>query len=151
MHNIVLHFLLFLSFFFTPYVAFGKPIGGREKTSMDFATIIIDTTGDTITLTPSGSISAANASMFTGTASASEFSMSGDKNTAVSISFSSGDVLTGPGSNMPLGSFTHDAGPTPSLDNKGKLVFNVGANLTINASQADGAYSGTYMVTVDYD
>ena len=58
--------------------------------------------------------------------------------------------MTGPGTAMALGNFTHDAGGSPAFDGSGDLSFNVGADLTVNASQAAGEYSGSYSVTVDY-
>lgn len=126
------------------------PIALSEDTAMNFATIIADTSGDVVTLTPAGSISAANTSTFSGTAAAGAFSATGGANAAVSISFSTGDTLTGPGTAMPLGTFTTDAGGSPAFDGSGDLAFNVGADLTINAAQTAGAYSGTYTLTVNY-
>lgn len=125
-------------------------IGLQERDSLGFGTIIIDTLGDTITLSPAGTISAQNMSMFSGTVTAGHIRATGDKNTAVSITFSSGDVLSGPGASMPLGNFTHDAGSSPAFDGRGKLEFNIGASLTVNPGQIDGNYSGTYVVYVDY-
>lgn len=145
--------VLFLSslFFMVSSLTNAAPVGPIvEDTAMDFATIIIDITGDTITLTPAGSISANNLSFFSGSPSAAQFSVTGDASTAATISFSSGDTLSGPGASMALGTFTHDAGGSPAFDGSGDLSFNVGASLTINASQASGSYSGVYTVTVDY-
>lgn len=121
-----------------------------EDTAMDFASVIADASGDTITLTPAGSISATGASTFSGTPAAGAFSATGTPSAAVAISFSSGDTLTGPGTAMPLGTFAHDAGGSPAFDGSGNLSFNVGADLTVNASQTAGSYSGTYTLTVDY-
>ncbi len=121
-----------------------------ETTEMDFGIIEPVAGGDTITLTPAGGISASGASTLAGTAAAGVWDATGTASHAVGISFSSGDTLTGPGTAMPLGSFTHNAGGSPAFDGSGDLSFNVGAALTINASQASGDYSGSYSVTVDY-
>lgn len=121
-----------------------------EDTAMDFATITADPTGDTITLTAASGISGTGASTFSGTAAAGAFSVTGTPSAAVTISFSTGDTLTGPGAAMGLGTFTNDAGGTPAFDGSGDLSFNVGANLGVNAGQVGGAYSGTYTLTVDY-
>lgn len=122
----------------------------QERTEMSFGTILVDPNGDMITLSPSGSISAQGSSIISGAFTAGEFRAQGDKYAAVSISFSAGDILTGPGSTMALGSFTHNAGAAPAFDNTGKIQFNVGATLTINAPQYDGLYSGTYTIFIDY-
>jgi len=144
--------VLFSGFlFFIPKALLAKPVGSlREITEMSFGTITVDSSGDTITLSPSGGITTQGTSIVSGTYAAAEFTVSGDKNTAFSISFSSGDSLTGPGTSMSLGSFTHSAGTSPVFDNKGKALFTVGASLTINSPQIDGSYSGTYTIFVDY-
>ena len=121
-----------------------------EDTAMDFATIAADPTGDTVTLTAADAISSTGTSTFSGTPSAGEFTATGTPNASVTISFSTGDTLTGPGAAMGLGTFTTDAGGTPALDGTGELTFNVGANLGVNAGQVGGTYTGTYTVTVDY-
>jgi len=121
-----------------------------EDTAMDFATVLADPAGDTVTLDTSNGVTSSGASTFSGTAASGAFSATGTPNAAVTISFSSGDTLTGPGAAMGLGTFTTDAGGTPAFDASGDLSFNVGANLTVNAGQAGGAYTGTYTLTVDY-
>lgn len=121
-----------------------------EDTAMDFATIVADSAGDTVTLATDNSISSTGTSTFSGTTAAGAFSATGSPSAAVTISFSTGDTLTGPGTAMPLGNFTNDAGGSPAFDGSGDLSFNVGADLTVNATQTAGAYSGTYTLTVDY-
>ncbi len=127
-----------------------QAIALTEDTAMDFATIVADPTGDTVTLTAAGAVSSTGASTFTGTPAAGAFSATGTPSAAVTISFSAGDTLTGPGAAMGLGTFTTDAGGSPAFDGSGDLSFNVGANLTVNAGQVGGAYAGTYTLTVDY-
>ena len=126
------------------------PIVLTEDTAMDFATIVADAAGDTVTLTSAGAISSTGTSTFSGTPAAGAFSATGTPSAAVTISFSTGDVLTGPGADMALGTFTNDAGASPAFDALGALAFNVGANLTVGATQTAGSYSGTYTLTVDY-
>lgn len=151
MHKQVLHIFLFSGCCLASFSISAASVNSlTEEASMSFATIIGDPFGDNITLTPSGSISGQNGSIFTGSPVSAEFSVKGDNNTAVSISFSTGDTLTGSGDNMPLSNFTHDAGTSPAFNGAGNLFFNVGATLTINAGQAGGSYSGLYTVTVDY-
>lgn len=139
--------LVFLCVVQTVYAA---PVNLRDRKEMDFATVFVMPSGDNITLSPSSVISSANGSIFSGTPESASFSAQGDKNAAASISFSVGDVLTGPGAAMPLGNFTHNAGVTPAFTSNKKLDFKVGATLTINPNQASGTYSGIFTVTVDY-
>jgi len=127
-----------------------SPIVITETTSMDFASIIADAAGDTVTLTPLSGISSTGASTFSGTTTAALFDVTGDGNAAVTIAFSTGDVLSGAGTDMPLGNFAHNAGGSPAFDASGDLQFSVGADLTVGASQTAGAYTGTYTLSVDY-
>jgi hypothetical protein len=121
-----------------------------EDSGMDFGEITPNPAGDVITLSNAGTATAASGSDLAGTTAASAFSSTGDALSAVSISFSTGDTLTGPGTAMALDTFTHDAGGSPAFDGSGDLSFNVGAELTINAAQTAGTYNGTYTATVDY-
>tara|TARA_B100001989_G_scaffold249166_1_gene223988 strand:+ start:162 stop:620 length:459 start_codon:yes stop_codon:yes gene_type:complete len=146
-----LFLLFFVSVFFTSQLLLARPIGSfRELREMSFGIIIPDSAGDVVTLSPSGGLSSQNMTIFSGSPQSGFFTVKGDKNTAFVISFSSGDVLTGPGGNMPLGSFTHDAGASPAFPPNGTITFNVGASLTIGASQQGGGYTGSYTVFADY-
>lgn len=126
------------------------PIVLSEDTAMDFATIIADPAGDTVTLDLADAVSSTGASTFSGTPASADFSATGTASAAVSISFSTGDTLTGPGTAMALGNFQHDGGGTPAFDGTGNLALIVGADLTVGASQTAGTYTGTYTLTVDY-
>ena len=144
------HFYLFLALFVSCEAYAQTAITLEQRRDMDFASIAADPAGDTITLTPADDISGTNVSLFIGGTQAALFRARGDRNSAVTISFSSGDFLSGPGANISLGNFVHDAGATPTIGNNQQLNFNVGATLTINPAQLGGDYSGTYSVFVDY-
>lgn len=126
------------------------PVVLTEDTAMDFAVIIADPAGDTVTLDTADSVSSSGSSTFSGTPASADFSATGTASAAVTISFSSGDTLTGPGTAMALGNFAHNAGGSPAFDGTGNLALIVGADLTVGASQTAGTYSGTYTLTVDY-
>lgn len=128
-----------------------EPLIITQDTAMDFATIQADSTGDTITLTLTDAVLSPGASTFSGTPASADFSVTGTPNAAVTISFSSGDTLSGPGAPMTLGNFQNDAGTTPQIDGTGNFSVTVGADLTVNANQVGGAYSGTYTLTIDYN
>lgn len=121
-----------------------------EDTAMDFGLITPNPAGDVITLSTAGAATAASGSDLAGTPAAGGFTATGTALSAVTISFSTGDTLTGPGTAMALDSFTTDAGGSPAFDGAGDLNFDVGADLTINAAQTAGTYNGTYTATVDY-
>ncbi len=120
-----------------------------EDTAMDFGIVAVDTSSGTVQISTAGAVSGPAAYSFSGSPAAGTFTASGDASTAVTISFTSGS-LTGPGTAMTLDSLVHDAGGTPTTDGSGDLTFNVGADLSVNATQATGSYTGTYTVTVNY-
>ena len=123
-----------------------------ENTLMSFGTIAVNGVTDTVTLSVLGVPTAgAQPYQFSGAPASGNFTATGDANAAIAITFSTGDTLTGPGAAMPLNNFTHDAGGTPALSAGGSLVFNTGADLVVGTSQATGAYSGGYTVTVNYN
>jgi len=78
------------------------------------------------------------------------FTIGGEPFASVSISFTEGGAITGPGSALSVHDFAHSAGPTTMLDRFGNLTFAVGATLAIGLSQPPGRYTGTYAVTVNY-
>lgn len=122
----------------------------KQKTEMDFATIIADPTGDVINLRPNSRITAKRNSILVGTPQSGKFTARGDANAAVSISFSAGDVLSGPGQAIPLTDLRHNKGTTPAFNANGRITIKVGAKLRVNAGQVAGAYAGTYMVFLEY-
>ena len=126
------------------------PVVLAETKQMDFATILADPVGDTVTLSHTGARSATGSSTFSGTAVAGEFLIIGTWWTNVTISFSSGDTLTGPGAAMPLGNFVSSQGTVVYLGTGGTEYVDIGADLTINANQAGGQYNGNYVMTVNY-
>ncbi len=128
-----------------------KPIVITEDANMDFGSVVAPTgaaanfvldAADTVATCPTTCL---------GTPLSGAFTLSGASSRAVTISFSAGDTLVGPGPAMALGTYTHDAGGAPTLDALGALSFNVGATLTVGDGQTDGNYTGTYTVTVNYN
>ena len=132
-------------------VVIEQPISLSEDTSLDFATVLVDPDGGTITLAVDGTTPTQGSSshVFSGTAQDGEFSLTGDANRALTITFTPG-TLTGPGTAMAINNFTSNAGATPSTDGAGAFSFDVGADLVIGAGQLGGTYTGTYNVEVDY-
>jgi Mat/Ecp fimbriae major subunit len=125
-----------------------------ETQQISYGTIAVTTGGGTVTISPSGAVSAPGGFTVSGVTSAGKFHVTGKQNCSVSISFLAGS-LTGPGTAMAIGNFTDNAGANPSFSTTGggslgSLDFSVGADLTVNPSQAGGSYSGTYTVTVIY-
>lgn len=119
-----------------------------EAVPMSFAAVAPPATGGAIVLTTAGSISGAGGFIFRGRPSPGAFNAHGMPNHPTSVSFSSGNLVTGPGPAMRLGAFTNNA--AAAFDSAAKLNFAVGATLVINPNQTPGRYTGTYAVTVNF-
>lgn len=116
---------------------------GSAAPSVAASTIIVDTTGGV----------SGTAIGLGGTPTAAGFTVSGLPNQtyAVTLPTDTDVVLTGPGTDMTVTSFNHDATGTLSSAATQPDAFGVGATLNINANQTSGAYSGSFSVTVAYN
>ncbi len=127
------------------------PIVITEDAIMDFGSVVAPVGASAnFVLDPADTVTACPTTCL-GIPVSGAFTVTGKKNQAVTISFSTGDTLTGPGPAMLLGAFTHDAGASPTMDALGALSFSVGATLTVGDSQTDGDYSGVYVLTINYN
>src|SRR6185437_3309464 len=124
-------------------------ISVTQSTAMAFGSIAPNSAGGSVVLSPAGTISPVAGFVFSGSPAAGSFSVTGAVGQPVVVSYSTGDTLTGPGTAMPLGTFTNNAVPA-TFPAGGNFTLNVGATLTVNANQAAGAYAGNYTVTVNY-
>ena len=116
-----------------------------EDVQLDFGNIIPPIPGDTVTLDRVADTLTCPASTCSGHARG-EWTVTGS-DAVITISAQSPIVLgDGFGNNM---SATIDAPATATIAG-GTVTFNTGGVLTVGANQADGTYSGTYDVTVDY-
>ena len=132
-------------------VSLSRIIALNEDAPMSFGVIATNSKQCTVTLSPAGAVTCPSQPFqFSGASAAATFTTTGNSSTPVTITFSTGDALAGPGSAMTLNNFQHDAGPTPALDGGGSLTFNVGADLRVKNNQVSGLYSGSYTVSVNY-
>ena len=158
---VVVCFAVTCQLFMVPDFSLAATVTGTASAEIRQAIAVVQTSAlnfgaisalqsDTITITPSGSISSQNgAKTEQGNASSGHFNAGGNPNTNVIISFTGGS-LTGAGTPMEINNLTHDSGATPRFDGNGILSFQVGADLVINNDQATGLYTGTYEVSVNY-
>lgn len=134
----------------TAHATIQTAIAVTQNQVLDYAYILPDPAGDTVTLTSAAAISSSSGgSAFSGSPTAGQFAVTGDANAVVTLQFGSGATLTGPGTAIPLDNFTTPS-LTPTIDGTGNLSFNVGADITLGASQTAGQYTGNYTVTVAY-
>jgi hypothetical protein len=142
---------------FVPARIAAQTISIAERTPMHFGSFAAGS-GGSIILSPEGSRTPVGGLVLVNPSgkalvSAAAFTVRGAKGLAYTISFGEGPyALTGPNSaTMALGNFTYS--PSPSqlvLPNSGSQTVSVGATLSVLQSQAAGNYSGTYIVTVQY-
>lgn len=129
------------------------PITLSRTADLDFGAIFPSATAGTVvmstagTRTPTGGVTLG--AFMAG--SAASFNLAGVASAGFATTFSSTPtplVLTGPGSSMTVDTFTSSAS---ALGAGGTLTLAVGATLHVGVNQAQGAYSGTFTVTVAYD
>ena len=94
-----------------------------------------------------------NASLAGGTFRAATFDITGEASTTYAITLPGGAAtLTGtPSGTMTVDTWTSNPAATGTLSGGGTQTISVGGDLNIGASQAQGSYTGTYTVTVDYN
>ncbi len=126
-------------------VAISISTGGN----LDFGKMSPTGTAGTVTVTPAGVRTSKDVDLFGGLPAAASFDVTGEGNEVFSITFPSSATLTSGANTMTVDTFKHDAGGNPKLSG-GSLTFNVGAKLHVGATQAEGTYSGTFAVTVNY-
>ncbi len=125
-----------------------------ENNTLEFGTILADSDGGTVTVANNGTRTCTG--LTCGTASdvyrAGAFTVTGSKGATVSVTFSatSLELKNGSGGTMNAVLSNSLSGSSLTLDNNGSGTFNVGGVLTVNGGQADGNYTGSYTVTVNY-
>ena len=129
------------------------PLAISQTTQMNFGDVAGDSaSATTVVLTTAGATSSVDGAYTGGSPAAGAFAVTGGASLAYSITLPADGtvVLTGPGVDMDVDGFNHDAGGSPALDGTGNDSFNVGATLSLGAGQVAGTYNGSYTVTVDY-
>lgn len=107
-------------------------------------TVTLDATA-TATRTPTGAISAGGS-----TYSAAKFTVTGHSGAQFNLTLPTSVTLSSGSNSMTLDTFTSSLS-NPATLTGGSLDFYVGAKLAVGQAQADGAYSGSFSVTVAYN
>ncbi len=131
-----------------------SPITVAESSVLDFGTIITTggATNGTVLISTNGTRTCGVVTCTGGTPAAGAFNVTGSVGSTVSVSLPATVTLRNANSvamTATLSSSLASANNRLSLTN-GTGTFSVGAELTVAGSQQDGAYTGTYTVTVDY-
>ena len=130
------------------------PITIQSITDLNFGNIIANSSDGTVTMGTENDVptyTGVAAPSIAGTRTRSEFTVEGMSGVNFTIALpADNDIeLTGPASAdaMSLTGWTHNS---DLVLTDGENTFQVGATLNVNANQANGAYSATFPVTVNY-
>ncbi len=132
------------------------PIAIEEGNSLSFGSIASGTEESTVKISTEGNrtLESGDATLYTSDAGQTgTFDVTGAADHTYSITLPANGVvsLAGDGSPMAVKDFDCDLGETGLLGSDGKQTLTVGATLVVGDSQASGEYSGTYVVTVNYN
>jgi hypothetical protein len=130
------------------------PLTLTNAGDMNFGNITATSAGGTVVLAPAGTRLATGVQLpgTSASVSAASFAVEGEAGYAYTVTLPTGThTLTetvGGTATMLVGTFTSNAGSTPSLDVDGAGSFSVGATLTIGANQLSGTYTNALGFTV---
>ncbi|MFQ5775253.1 MAG: DUF4402 domain-containing protein [Kiloniellaceae bacterium] len=130
------------------------PIAISNVNSLEFGKVAAGTASSVVRISSAGarSLVSGDATLVSGgTIQAASFSVTGEASTGYAITLPSSITISAGANNMTVNTFTDSKGGTSTLDGTGNDTFTVGADLTVGASQAAGAYTGTFNVTVNYN
>lgn len=118
--------------------------------SLNFGTFTAGTGGTVVVARDGTGSSTGDVVLLSGSIEASdEFTVAGDGDRTFTITTDDSDVTHTDGSTTMA--FTTDARADHTLSAAGAADFTVGGTLTVAGNQLAGNYSGTYVVTVDYN
>jgi len=116
-----------------------------EDTELDFGDIIPDPAGDTVTVDRVADTQTCPLSTCTGHARG-QWTVTGSDQ-ALDVSITSNPITLSDGGNTMSANIDFPASVTIA---GGSATFFTGGALSVGAAQAEGSYSGTYELTVDY-
>ncbi|MDT0676954.1 DUF4402 domain-containing protein [Autumnicola musiva] len=128
-----------------------SPISITDGTDLDFGRIIGNTAGGTVTVATNGERTADNDDLLapSTTVQSASFSVKAAEGYTYKVEIPEVN-LTGAGDAMPV-VFTSSLGNANIVGTGAAQTLNVGGALKVNASQAEGNYTGTVEVTVAYE
>ncbi len=123
-----------------------RQITVTKTADLDFGTIVTGAAASTVVISPAGARTCGAGLVCTNAATAAAFGIVGTTGSVVTLAAAGPVSLVSGGNNMSATLLTSAATRTLT----GTDSFTVGGTLSVGANQADGAYTGTFTVTVDY-
>lgn len=121
---------------------------------MDFGTILRGTTAGRVVINASTGARTVTGGvvMAGGTPRRATFTITGTPNRVVTIRLTptSTTLTNGTGGTMLVNAFTLNGSANRRLSAAGTIALGVGARLNVAANQADGNYTGTFTLTINY-
>lgn len=128
------------------------PLELTKTADLDFATIITGASADTVAISATGVRTCGAALTCSATAAAAAFSVAGAANVTYAITLPSSVTISSGSDSMTVDTFSSSkSSNTGTLSTGGADTFGVGATLHVAANQAQGLYSGSFNVGVDYN
>ena len=129
----------------TAYISVTVPrhLSVGMTSGMNFGAVVPNSGPGEVKLSPNGEMQGTNVDLIGGgTGTPASFALSGGSNQAYSISLPDTATIATGTTSLEITAFTHDAGPSPTMNSTGSHGFNVGATLLVNGSRSGGADSG---------
>jgi Mat/Ecp fimbriae major subunit len=123
-----------------------KQITVTKTADLDYATIVTGAAASTVQITPAGVKTCGAGLTCTGTVSAAAFTVVGTVGAIANVTVPASVSLTS-GANSMTSTLV---GSATTLTLAASNTLTVGGTLSVGGGQADGVYSGTFTVTVDY-
>ena len=127
-----------------------KQITVTNTSDLDFGTIVAGTAASTVAVSAAGVRTCGAGLTCTGTVSSANFNITGTTGAIVTVTGDNSVTLAnGTGGTM-TAALTRSASTLTLVAGAVNGTVQVSGTLSLAASQADGAYTGTFNVTVDY-
>lgn len=127
-----------------------RQITVTNTSDLDFGTVVVGATASTVAVSAAGARTCGASLTCTGTTTSANFDISGSNNAVVTIGGDNSVTLAnGTGGTM-TAALSRSASTLTLANSAIGGSFQVFGTLSVGASQADGAYTGTFNVNVDY-
>lgn len=131
-----------------------KSLSVLKRADLDFGQLIVTGAGTAVMNPVTGTLSTTGGVTRLGTAAhAASFTGTGSKNSVVLIRIPKNPITltrVGGTETMTVSTWTLDGSTNRKIPATSTFPFAVGGTLTVAAGQADGTYTGTFSVTVQY-
>ena len=131
-----------------------SPLSVIKRADLDFGTVVVTGAGTAVVDPVSGTLTTTGAVTKSGTAAhRALFTSTGSKNSVVHIRLPQNPITVtrvGGTETMTVSTWTLDGPTNRKIPLNSTFDFGVGATLTVGATQAEGSYTGTFTITVQY-